>query len=63
MRIRTLRPCSVHIILDTVCADTKTISDRKTLDNNDLNQIGHLMNFTQRIISVMERARLRSADL
>ena len=30
----------------------------KTLDNNDLNQIGHLMNFTQRIISVMERMRL-----
>ena len=33
-------------------------SFRKTLDNNDLNQIGHLMNFTQRIISVMERMRL-----
>ena len=30
----------------------------KTLDNNDLNQIGHLMHFTQRIISVMERMRL-----
>ena len=32
--------------------------ERKTLDDNDLNQIGHLMNFTQRIISVMERMRL-----
>ena len=33
---------------------TKT-SRRLTLDNIEWSQIGHLMNFTQRIISIIER--------
>ena len=33
------------------------LNDRLALDNIEWSQIGHLMNFTQRIISMMERDR------